>query len=1180
MLFHMMSPQRFFFLFVNLWLVNQLQSQVYSLDDDLDGQGILTCSGTFYDSGGPFGNYQPDEDYTVTFCSDNGDPIQFDFVLETEPVFDELSVFDGPTTSSPELAGSPFAGDQVFTVTSSGLCLTFQFTTGSIVELAGWEATISCVGAVVCPTINITPPGDVCTGETTGLDIQMTGSGPWIIEYSIDGIPQAPFNSATPINTIPGLPPGTISLTSLTDAECSVVLDEEVIINEIIGPSVDWLDDEIELCEGVPATTPLDIIGSGGTPWTLTYTLDGVAQPDLVVPFIPFDFPVSTGGTYAITSITDGNCTTVLDPPPVLDAIETLAPDITISGDASICPGGSVDLEVNLGTTDAFTFDYLLDGVPLDTLDVIGPTAQITVDQVGTYTLGFVTSNGCDGTVSGTANVTLSTPPTIGITGPTELCAGNTGTLDISLTGQAPYTIEFSVNGVPQPPLVSFTDDIQITDVPVGTVTIDQLTDDNCSIDPDVEFVIAEVDAPTLSIVGDYVPLCPGQTTDIIMELEGTGPWLVSYSFDAFPLPDLLIAQSPFTFVNAPPGVYEFFNLSDQTCNVAIDITLDLGPAPTPSASLDGVVNLCPGGTAGILVAFNGPGEFTADYLLDGVLQGSLVLEGPDGLFEVSSAGTYTLDNISDGNCPGESIGSVFVQSVDGPTAQFSGGTDICPDGSGNLEVILTGNGPWSFDYAIDGIEQSEVLTDSSPFLLDIQQTGDYQLLTVTDLDCETPASDLASVGLLPTPAAVVSGQTIICPGDEGELSLELTGQGPFQVQWALNGLPFINTTSSGDTTIFVSSAGEYTLTQVSDALCSGTVEGGATVSLQPPILLEVTSDTTICLGSSISLNGAASGGIGPPYSVFWSFDSDTVPSNNLLITPSSSTIYTFNATDGCDFIYNEEVVVDVQDLQTPALLSESNIQCSIETISLDTDVPLSTIAETCLWTIDGVTYSACEALELQLDSTGLYDVSLELISAIGCTADSIYSDAVEVSANPIAAFAFQPSLADNIQDELVFQDSSFMATSYSWLVDGVEFSIDAEPNLILSSEEGSKIFQVCQAVANDVGCVDTVCVDIPFIQQFIIHVPQAFTPDGDDINEAFAPTISGPPIAEYVFTIHDRTGREIWSTIDPSERWNARGAFSEGYYAGDSIYQWTLEIRATNSVEKQRLTGFVTLLR
>ena len=62
--------RRFVLLGVILTLLwGSVCGQTYILNAALNGQTITTCSGTFYDSGGPNGNYGSNQDYTVTFVS-------------------------------------------------------------------------------------------------------------------------------------------------------------------------------------------------------------------------------------------------------------------------------------------------------------------------------------------------------------------------------------------------------------------------------------------------------------------------------------------------------------------------------------------------------------------------------------------------------------------------------------------------------------------------------------------------------------------------------------------------------------------------------------------------------------------------------------------------------------------------------------------------------------------------------------------------------------------------------------------------------------------------------------------------------------------------------------------------------------------------------------------------------
>lgn len=110
-----------------------------------DEETITNCSGEVVDSGGASGDYGPDEDYTMTLCSD--DPEQclvLDFsVFETEDFFDVLDIYAGETATGNPIAS--FDGNLgAFVYESEQSCITLHFTTGSIVELPGFRFSYYC----------------------------------------------------------------------------------------------------------------------------------------------------------------------------------------------------------------------------------------------------------------------------------------------------------------------------------------------------------------------------------------------------------------------------------------------------------------------------------------------------------------------------------------------------------------------------------------------------------------------------------------------------------------------------------------------------------------------------------------------------------------------------------------------------------------------------------------------------------------------------------------------------------------------------------------------------------------------------------------------------------------------------------------------------------------------------
>lgn len=173
--------KRFVFLgILLLFCLSSMQGQSYTMTN---GQTITTCSGTFYDPGGPSGNYSSNLNYTQTFVSATpGLCIQVHFTsfyLESVSC-DYLIIYDGVGTGGRQLGrfgGTSSPG----TITSSTGALTFVFHSDGSVQYSGWAATISCVE---CP-----PAGCVPQSTTSGSPCsQQTAASPFCTDENPYGV--------------------------------------------------------------------------------------------------------------------------------------------------------------------------------------------------------------------------------------------------------------------------------------------------------------------------------------------------------------------------------------------------------------------------------------------------------------------------------------------------------------------------------------------------------------------------------------------------------------------------------------------------------------------------------------------------------------------------------------------------------------------------------------------------------------------------------------------------------------------------------------------------------------------------------------------------------------------------------------------------------------------------------
>lgn len=144
-----------------------------------------TCSGTYYDDGGQFGNYSPNINQVYqTFCPDSpGTCLRalVNYDIHSGNFFnsqDWLRILDGPAQNSPLIAFLTNSGAGTWFANNSSGCLTFMFRSGPGVQRPGWTATFGCVA---CAARQPDGASDCLTGA-----IQVCDSSP------LSGFPPGP----------------------------------------------------------------------------------------------------------------------------------------------------------------------------------------------------------------------------------------------------------------------------------------------------------------------------------------------------------------------------------------------------------------------------------------------------------------------------------------------------------------------------------------------------------------------------------------------------------------------------------------------------------------------------------------------------------------------------------------------------------------------------------------------------------------------------------------------------------------------------------------------------------------------------------------------------------------------------------------------------------------------------
>jgi gliding motility-associated-like protein len=94
----------------------------------------------------------------------------------------------------------------------------------------------------------------------------------------------------------------------------------------------------------------------------------------------------------------------------------------------------------------------------------------------------------------------------------------------------------------------------------------------------------------------------------------------------------------------------------------------------------------------------------------------------------------------------------------------------------------------------------------------------------------------------------------------------------------------------------------------------------------------------------------------------------------------------------------------------------------------------------------------------------------------------------------------------------------------------------------------------------------------------FVFYAPNAFTPDGDGINDVFLPLGVGWDIPTFEMYIFDRWGNLIFFTDDYRKGWD--GTANKGAeIAQIDVYVWKVNLR-DNTGLRHNFIGHVTIVK
>lgn len=481
-------------------------------------------------------------------------------------------------------------------------------------------------------------------------------------------------------------------------------------------------------------------------------------------------------------------------------------------------------------------------------------------------------------------------------------------------------------------------------------------------------------------------------------------------------------------------------------------------------------------------------------------------------------------------------------------------------DQSGSINLTVTDGTPpytyqWSNGYTYEDLNNL---------------SGGIYSVTVTDSNGCTKIDGTT----IYEPSQIVISVTpsqYICQHIPAYLNISANGgTPPYQFLWN-NQLsnPNIMVTPSTQTTY---------IAQVIDANGCQSQIATTTVYVAPDIHVNLIANTTnVCPGDPVMITPVIWGGVGPPYAIYNHLGDLVTPP--IYIYPSESGWYSIRVEDACISWDTSSIYINVYPLPPINILADTLEGCQPLKVQFNEVNPDSGYSY--MWNFgDNSNLSLIKNPTHTYNISGIFDVSITVISQHGCKNQVTYNDMIKVWPKPFARFTWTPEIATEIKPEINFINLSNGAFTYQWMFGDGDSSSHINPTHKYPKADN---YQVELIAVSNKGCKDTAYAIVKILEHYTFYAPTAFSPDGDRINDFFYVIAHGIKEESFKLEIYDRWGEIIWQTNkfnkdkEISEMWDGRAKNNEIVPIG--TYTWRCVFRDVFD-RTQIETGVVNVIR
>ncbi len=1034
------------------------------------------------------------------------------------------------------------------------------------------ESVTATVQNAITISVSLVADSVNCNGGADG-QITVTATGGAIpLEYSNNG-----GTSWQPSNVFNGLTAGPYTITVRDASLCTNTAT--ITVREPLALSLTGVQDSVE-CNG-NADGSITLTATGGS-LPYSYTLNGgVAQPSNV-------FGGLSANNYNLAVTDLYGC-------PATVAVSVLQPTaltISVAPDPASCAGGvGGGIEITAGGGSP-AYQYSIDGTNFQANNIF------TGMPAGPYTATVRDGNGC--TITATGNIVQPVALTLTVAQDSVECNGGADGSITATAGGGTGVFEFRNGGAYQPSNT-------FGNLTAGPYTITVRDGNGCTITASTTVL----QPAALSVTGTAIDISCNSNNDGQINAAAVGgslPYEYRINSGAY--------QASSNFANLTANTYTLDVRDGNGCTATTTVTVQPAAVVTLTLTQDSVN--CNGGNDGQVIAVGSGGSGALQYSIDGgatfqpsgtftgltvnnytirvediagcfatasinVLQptalGITVVQdsancfgAADGFITATATGAslpYEYSRNATTYAPSNVIGSlaagpytITVRDRNGCTANANAtvlqptalttnvtGTNVsCANGTNGSATVVAGGGSLPYNYSWNA---GGGINATSP-----NRASGWAVVTVTDLRSCTRRDSV----LITQPTALAITETVVpitcASGNTGSINLVISGgTGPSVCTW-----PGISQTGTSLTNL---GSGTYTVVVTDANSCTAT----ETYTINPPGNVTLTPTTTGVSCYNTPTGSATVSVQGATGAVTYQWNS----------TPAQSTATASNLPAGPYGV----TVTDATGCSATATVNVANAPEFIATVAgvdprcFDTTDGSVTVSATGGTGVITYTWSHSNTLNTS-DATGLnqgsYSVTVTDANNCSVTLNETLTSPSQLFVS-LTASADTVKFGESVQLEATPGSGVIGTPIYEWTPSENLSCVECADPEAGPLTEAVQVFTV--RIADDQGCDAEAQVRVIVdLYDRVLYVPNAFTPNGDGLNDVFQ--VYGYGFDEVLFQVFDRWGEKMFETTDPTVGWD--GTF-KGTAMPPGVYVFQVKAMYLDGQEGYK-KGSVTILK